>query len=309
MCVRKALLDARLSLGDLHAVVLVGGTTRMPLVQRSVESFFKQKPLCSIDPDQVVALGAAIQAEVLVGNRQDSEAWLLLDVVPLSLGIETMGGLVEKIIPRNSTIPLARSQDFTTYQDGQTSMKIHVLQGEREHVDDCRSLAQFALAGIPPMLAGMARIRVHFQVDADGLLSVSAQELTTGIHAQIEVKPSYGLSDDAMALMLSQAFEYAEEDSKKRRLTEIRVEADAICRATKHALSEDQHLISETEKHTIEQALADLMTVLSSDSCDASVLNQKIDELKARTDHFAALRMNDSVQSILKGQSITHLSS
>ncbi|HEY9193893.1 MAG TPA: Fe-S protein assembly chaperone HscA [Methyloversatilis sp.] len=302
---RKALRDAGLDASDVKGVVMVGGATRMPHVQRAVGEFFGQEPLTNLDPDKVVAIGAAIQANVLAGNRSAGEDWLLLDVIPLSLGLETMGGLVEKIIPRNSTIPTARAQEFTTFKDGQTAMAVHVVQGERERVSDCRSLARFELRGIPPMVAGAARIRVSFQVDADGLLSVSAREVGTGVEARIEVKPSYGLGDDEVASMLRDGFEHAQEDMAARALAEQRVEALRLIEATHSALAADGDLLDGSERATVEQALAALAAAADGDSVGG--IRSAIDALGRITDDFAARRMNRSIQRALSGRSIESL--
>ena len=302
---RKALRDAGLSPEDVKGVVMVGGATRMPHVQRAVGEFFGQEPLTNLDPDKVVAIGAAIQANVLAGNRSADEDWLLLDVIPLSLGLETMGGLVEKIIPRNSTIPTARAQEFTTFKDGQTAMAIHVVQGERERVSDCRSLARFELRGIPPMVAGAARIRVSFQVDADGLLSVSAREMGTGIEARIEVKPSYGLGDDEVTRMLREGFEHAQEDMSARALAEQRVEAQRLGEATRAALAADGDLLDPAERAAIDAVLVDLANAAAGE--DTSAIKKAIDALGRGTDEFAARRMNRSIQRALAGRSVESL--
>lgn len=301
---RKAMRDASLSIEEINGVVLVGGATRMPHIRRAVEDYFQQEPLTNLDPDKVVALGAAIQANILAGNKNDDEL-LLLDVTPLSLGLETMGGLVEKVIHRNSTLPIARAQEFTTYKDGQTAMSIHVLQGERELVSDCRSLARFTLRGIPPMAAGAARIRVTFTVDADGLLSVSAREQSTGVEARIEVKPSYGLTEDEITSMLKASFSSAEEDKKARMLAEARVSAGAIINSVNLALQADGHLISDAEQEAIQHEIKRLETITQAD--DATAINQAVDALNTATEAFAAARMNASVSSALSGKAINSL--
>ncbi|MDP3456525.1 Fe-S protein assembly chaperone HscA [Methyloversatilis sp.] len=302
---RKALRDAGLSVEDVKGVVMVGGATRMPQVQRAVGEFFGQVPLTNLDPDKVVAIGAAIQANVLAGNRAAGEDWLLLDVIPLSLGLETMGGLVEKIIPRNSTIPTARAQEFTTYRDGQTAMAVHVLQGERERVTDCRSLARFELRGIPPMVAGAARIRVSFQVDADGLLAVSARELGTGIEARIEVKPSYGLGDDEVARMLRDGFDHVQDDIAARALAEQKVDATRLIDATQTALAADGDLLDGAERAAVDTAVRALVEVLEGD--DTAALRAAVEVLGRATDEFAARRMNRGIQRALSGRSIESL--
>lgn len=301
---KKALRDANVSPGAIKGVVLVGGATRMPAIRRAVETFFGQPPLTNLDPDQVVALGAAIQADLLAGNRGGDD-WLLLDVIPLSLGIETMGGLVEKIIPRNSTIPVARAQEFTTFKDGQTAMAIHVVQGERELVSDCRSLARFELRGIPPMAAGAARIRVTFQVDADGLLSVVAREQHSGVEASVVVKPSYGLADDEIARMLEDSFQSAEIDMRARALREAQVEAQRLIEATDAALAVDGELLDGEERSRIDSALDRLRAAALGGDADAIEVQTKA--LAAETDEFAARRMNKSIRAALQGRKLDEI--
>ena len=300
--VKKTLRDAGLRPEDIQGVVMVGGATRIPLIQRAVGEFFKQEPLNNLDPDKVVALGAAIQANLLAGNRAPGEDWLLLDVIPLSLGLETMGGLVEKVIPRNSTLPVARAQEFTTYRDGQTAMMVHVVQGERELVDDCRSLARFELRGIPPMVAGAARIRVTFQVDADGLLSVTAREQTTGVEAHVEVKPSYGLSDDQITGMLKASVDHARDDAQTRALKETQVDAQRLIEAVRSALAEDRHLLNENEFQLIESDIVKLQT--ASLSGNRRQITIAMDDLDADCKEFAGRRMNQAVNRALAGKSI-----
>ena len=302
---RKALRDAGLAPDEVKGVVMVGGATRMPQIQRSVAEFFGQEPLTNLDPDKVVALGAAIQANVLAGNRKDEDDWLLLDVIPLSLGLETMGGLTEKVIPRNSTLPIARAQEFTTFKDGQTAMAFHVVQGERELVSDCRSLARFELRGIPPMVAGAARIRVTFQVDADGLLSVSAREMSSGVEASVLVKPSYGLSDDEIAGMLREGVDHAGDDMLARALREQQVEADRLVEATEHALEQDGDLLDPTERGVVDAAIAALRQ--ARDGKDHRTIKQHIDALSRATDEFAARRMDRSVRSALAGHKVDEI--
>jgi molecular chaperone HscA len=302
---RKALRDAGLTVDDVDGVVLVGGATRMPHVRKAVGEFFQTTPLANIDPDKVVALGAAIQANLLAGNRAPGDDWLLLDVIPLSLGIETMGGLVEKVIPRNSTIPCARAQEFTTFKDGQTAMAIHVIQGERELVSDCRSLAKFELRGIPPMAAGAARIRVTYQVDADGLLSVSARELQSGVEAAITVKPSYGLSDDEVAQMLQDSFTSADIDVKLRALREEQVEAERILLATQSALAADGNLLSDAERAEVTKLMDAVRSQVHGNDHDA--IKAAVEALAHGTEEFAARRMDRSVRSALAGKRLDEL--
>ena len=299
---RRALRDAGLKPTDLDGVVLVGGATRMREVRRAVGEFFGQAPLTNLNPDEVVALGAAIQANALAGNRSRDDDWLLLDVIPLSLGLETMGGLAEKIVPRNATLPVTRAQDFTTWKDGQSAMAIHVVQGERERVDDCRSLARFELRGIPPMAAGAARVRVTFQVDADGLLSVSAREETTGVEASVAVKPSYGLSDDEIARMLRESFDHAAEDMAARALGEARVEADHIALAVSSALASDGELLAPDERAKIEAALETLRAAGGRD--DAAALRAAVEAVNRATETFAARRMDRDVTRALAGRTV-----
>ena len=305
--VRQTLRDAALAISAFDGVVMVGGATRMPMVRQAVSTLFGRPVFTDLDPDEVVALGAAMQADLLAGNRAaGSDDWLLLDVIPLSLGLETMGGLVERIIARNSTLPVARAQEFTTFKDGQGAMALHVVQGERELVADCRSLARFELRGIPPMAAGAARIRVTFQVDADGLLSVSARELSQGIESSITVKPSYGLSDDDIARMLQDAFGSAQADMRARALREQQVDADRMLEATQAALDADADLLSAPELADIQQQMRDLRQVAQT-SDDPQTLEAAVQALARATETFAARRMDRAVQRALAGQSINDL--
>jgi molecular chaperone HscA len=303
--VRRALRDAKLGVEDVKGVVLVGGATRMPQIRRAVAELFGQPPLLNLNPDEVVALGAAIQANKLAGNRDRADDWLLLDVIPLSLGLETMGGLVEKIVPRNSTIPVARRQEFTTFKDGQTAMAIHVVQGEREKVADCRSLARFTLNAIPPMVAGAARIAVTFSVDADGLLDVSAREATTGVEATVSVKPSYGLTDAEIARMLQESFAHASDDMTARALTEAQVEADRIVGATDAALAQDRDLLSDDEAAAIAQAIGTVRAARA--GSDRGALTAAVVALNHATESFAARRMDRGVARALAGKRVDEI--
>ena len=294
---QRVLRDAKLKVDDVNAIILVGGSTRSRAIQDAVAKFFEQTPLCSINPDEVVALGAAITANQLVGNSKDGT--LLLDVTPLSLGLETMGGLVERVIPRNSPIPVARKQEFTTYQDGQTAMLIHVVQGERDMVEHCRSLGKFELRGIPAMTAGAARIEVTFQVDADGLLNVSALETTSNVKANITIKPSYGLSSSDTERLLLEGFQHAEQDKQLRHLNELKVEAQRELEALKQALNQDQNLLEPSQLNDLNDAVAKLEKALQSD--DASAVEQAVEGLKIHSDEFAAIRMNQHIDHALKG--------
>ena len=294
---KRVMRDAKLELDDIQNVVLVGGSTRSYAVQKAVQTVFNQEPLCTINPDEVVAIGASITANQLIGNSTDGS--LLLDVTPLSLGLETMGGLVERLISRNTAIPVARRQEFTTYQDGQTAMLIHVVQGERDLVEHCRSLGRFVLHGIPPMTAGQARIEVTFQVDADGLLTVAAKETTSGVHAQIDIKPSYGLSEADTERLLLDGFKYAEEDKNLRHLQETKVEAQRELEALAQALKVDTHLLSTEQLDQLNTAKTQLETQLKSD--DIKAIEQSIEQLKIHSDNFAALRMNQHIDAALKG--------
>ena len=299
--VRKVLRDARVARSEVDGVVMVGGSTRMPAVRTAVGELFGRPPLVDLDPDEVVAIGAAIQANALAGNSRDGEL-LLLDVIPLSLGLETMGGLVERVIERNTTIPVAKAQDFTTFKDGQTAMAIHVVQGERDRVEDCRSLARFELRGIPPMAAGAARIRVTFQVDADGLLGVSAREQTSGVEAAVTVKPSYGLADEDIARMLREGFAHAEEDMVERSLREARVEAERMVLATRSALAADGALLGAAERADIERLMADVQRIAAGG--DAQAIEAAVKTLAAGTEAFAAARMNQSIRQALAGRRV-----
>ncbi len=299
--VRKALRDAGLGKEEVKGVVLVGGSTRMPQIKRAVGEFFGQEPLTNLNPDEVVALGAAIQANQLAGNNPSGDL-LLLDVIPLSLGVETMGGLVERIVPRNQTIPTAMAQDFTTYKDGQTALALHVVQGERDLVADCRSLARFELRGIPPMAAGAARIRVTFTVDADGLLNVSAKEQVSGVEARIDVKPSYGLTDDQIAAMLKDSFSTAEADMRARALVEARVDADRLLLATRSALDMDGDLLDETERASVDQAMLQLTQAIA--ATEPAVIEAALKALADVTEPFAAMRMNRGITKALAGKNI-----
>ena len=305
VCAKRALKDASLTVADIKGVVMVGGSTRMPVIRAAVQDFFGTTPLTDLNPDQVVALGAALQANLLVGNRNPGEDWLLLDVTPLTLGMETMGGLVEHIIPRNSTIPVARAQEFTTFKDGQTALALHIVQGERDLVTDCRSLAKFELRGIPAMVAGAARIRVTFQVDADGLLSVTARELASGVEASVTVKPSYGLSDEDVARMLTEGMAQADHDAQMRMLREQQVDAAQLIESVEAALHADADLLGAGEQTRIEQQLQATRLVATGDDVEAIRLGIKA--LSAATDDFAAMRMDRSIRAALTGRSLNEV--
>ncbi|UNB62018.1 Fe-S protein assembly chaperone HscA [Pseudomonas syringae group genomosp. 7] len=303
---RRAVRDTGIELDEVEAVVMVGGSTRVPRVRGAVAELFGRQPLTQIDPDQVVAIGAAIQADTLAGNKRDGGELLLLDVIPLSLGLETMGGLMEKVIPRNTTIPVARGQEFTTYKDGQTAMKIHVLQGERELISDCRSLARFELRGIPPMVAGAAKIRVTFQVDADGLLSVSAREMGSGIESSIQVKPSYGLTDDEVTRMLKDSFEYAGDDKVARVLREHQVDAERLLEAVQGALEADgERLLDEEERLVINLQMDELRELMQ--GTDGYAIEQQTKRLSQVTDAFAARRLDSTVKAALAGRNLNEI--
>ena len=301
MACRRALKDASITAEEVREVVMVGGSTRVPYVREQVGEFFQRNPLTTIDPDKVVAIGAAIQADILAGNKPDAEM-LLLDVIPLSLGIETMGGLVEKIIPRNTTIPVSRAQEFTTFKDGQTAMSVHIVQGERELVDDCRSLARFTLRGIPPMAAGAAHVRVTYQVDADGLLNVTAMEKSTGVQSSIQVKPSYGLTDDEIMQMLKASMDNAKGDIQARLLAEQRVEARRVIESVYSALENDQSLLNDDELSAVKNALISLEQLAIQE--DSMAIKQGIKALDQATQEFAARRMDKSIRVALAGQNI-----
>jgi molecular chaperone HscA len=302
---RAALSDAGLSIADVAGVVMVGGATRMPVIREAVAALFGSQPLVDLDPDEVVALGAALQANLLAGNRLPGEDWLLLDVTPLSLGLETMGGLVEHVIPRNSTIPVARAQEFTTFKDGQTAMSVHVLQGERDLVTDCRSLARFELRGIPPMVAGAARIRVTFQVDADGLLSVTAREQSTGVEASVAVKPSYGLSDDEITKMLADSVSQADNDARARMLREQQVEARQLVESVRAALAADGDLLDTQERQVVDERLAAAAAVQDADNVE--VIHDAVKALSDSTEDFAARRMDRGIRAALAGRKLDEL--
>lgn len=304
-CARQALKDASLSIKDIKGVVMVGGATRMPIVRQSVGVFFGSAPLTDLNPDEVVALGAALQANLLAGNRHPGEDWLLLDVTPLTLGLETMGGLVEHIIPRNSTIPVARAQEFTTFKDGQTALAVHVVQGERDLVADCRSLARFELRGFPPMVAGSAKIRVTFQVDADGLLSVTARELGSGVEASVTVKPSYGLSDEEVARMLTEGLKQADYDAQMRMLKEQQVDAQQLIESVRAAMATDSDLLSAADQTRIAQQLQSTLETANGD--DVEKIRLAIKALADATDDFAAKRMDRSIRAALTGKSLDSL--
>lgn len=303
---RRAVRDSGVELEEIGAVVMVGGSTRVPRVRQAVGHLFGREPLTNIDPDQVVAIGAAIQADTLAGNQRDGEALLLLDVIPLSLGLETMGGLMEKVIPRNTTIPVARGQEFTTYKDGQTAMVIHVLQGERELVSDCRSLARFELRGIPPMVAGAAKIRVTFQVDADGLLNVAAREMASGVESSIQVKPSYGLTDGEVARMLKDSFEFAGHDKQARQLREHQVDAERLLEAVQGAIDADgERLLDAEERMAIEYQMQELRDLMAGSDGDA--IEQQTRRLSQVTDAFAARRLDSTVKAALAGRNLNEI--
>lgn len=304
-CARRALRDAALAPADVRGVVMVGGATRMPVVRAAVGQLFGTTPLTDLDPDQVVALGAALQANLLAGNRAPGEDWLLLDVIPLSLGLETMGGLVERVIPRNSTIPVARAQEFTTFKDGQTAMSIHVVQGERDLVADSRSLARFELRGIPPMVAGAARIRVTFQVDADGLLSVTAREQSQGVEAMVSVKPSYGLSDEEIAQMLADSVAQADSDAQARMLREQQVDARQLVESVQAALAVDGDLLDAEERKRVDECLQ--AATAAQDATDADTVKDAVQALAAATDEFAARRMDRSIRAALAGRKLDEI--